>query len=60
MGTFTQISSPLYRLLISVADNCAMRCDLHVHSIASGMFTVPGLDRICRESYNDPAEVYDR
>src|SRR5258708_4989596 len=37
-----------------------MRCDLHVHSIASGMFTVPGLDRICRESYNDPAEVYDQ
>lgn len=37
-----------------------MRCDLHVHSIASGMFTVPGLSRICRESYNDPAEVYDR
>src|SRR6202795_711483 len=37
-----------------------MRCDLHVHSIASGMFTVPGLNRICRESYNDPAEVYDR
>jgi predicted metal-dependent phosphoesterase TrpH len=24
------------------------------------MFTVPGLNRICRESYNDPAEVYDR
>jgi predicted metal-dependent phosphoesterase TrpH len=37
-----------------------MRCDLHVHSIASGMFTVPGLDRICRESYNDPVEVYNR
>jgi predicted metal-dependent phosphoesterase TrpH len=37
-----------------------MRCDLHVHSIASGMFTVPGLNRICRESYSDPAEVYDR
>src|SRR5258708_4752811 len=37
-----------------------MRCDLHVHSIASGMFTVPGLDRICRESYTDPAEVYER
>src|SRR5580692_8680587 len=36
-----------------------MRCDLHVHSIASGMFTVPGLDRICRESYNDPIEVYN-
>jgi predicted metal-dependent phosphoesterase TrpH len=37
-----------------------MRCDLHVHSIASGMFNVPGLDRICRESYNDPVEVYNR
>jgi predicted metal-dependent phosphoesterase TrpH len=37
-----------------------MRCDLHVHSVASGMFNVPGLDRICRESYNDPREVYDR
>ncbi len=37
-----------------------MRCDLHVHSIASGMFTAPGLNRICRESYNDPTEVYDR
>ena len=24
------------------------------------MFNVPGLDRICRESYNEPAEVYDR
>jgi len=37
-----------------------MRCDLHVHSIASGMFTAPGLNRICRESYTDPAEVYER
>ena len=60
MSTFTQISSPLHRLFISAGDNWTMRCDLHVHSIASGMFTVPGLDRICRESYNDPVEVYDR
>ncbi len=37
-----------------------MCCDLHVHSIASGRFNVPGLDRICRESYTDPAEVYER
>jgi predicted metal-dependent phosphoesterase TrpH len=36
-----------------------MRCDLHVHTIHSGMCTVPLLDRICRESYNDPDEVYD-
>jgi predicted metal-dependent phosphoesterase TrpH len=35
-----------------------MKCDLHVHSIHSGMCTVPLLDRICRESYNDPLEVY--
>jgi predicted metal-dependent phosphoesterase TrpH len=37
-----------------------MRCDLHVHSIASGMFTAPVLNRVCRESYNDPEEVYNR
>src|SRR5713101_7541479 len=37
-----------------------MRCDLHVHSFASGMFTAPGLNRFCRESYNEPAEVYER
>ncbi len=24
------------------------------------MFNVPGLDRICRESYTHPAEVYKR
>ena len=35
-----------------------MRCDLHVHTLASGMCSVPLLDRICRESYNDPHEVY--
>jgi len=60
MGTLTQILTLLYRLFISAADNYTMRCDLHVHTIASGMFTAPGLNRICRESYNDPGEVYDR
>ena len=35
-----------------------MRCDLHVHSIASGMCQTPGFERICRESYNEPNEVY--
>jgi predicted metal-dependent phosphoesterase TrpH len=35
-----------------------MKCDLHVHSIHSGMCTVPFLNRFCRESYNDPREVY--
>jgi predicted metal-dependent phosphoesterase TrpH len=37
-----------------------MRCDLHVHSIASGMSTTPGLTKLCRESYNEPVQVYDR
>src|SRR5580700_2494793 len=36
-----------------------MRCDLHVHTIHSGMCTVPVFDRICRESYNEPLEVYE-
>lgn len=36
-----------------------MRCDLHVHTRHSGMCTVPVAKRICRESYNDPVEVYD-
>ena len=35
-----------------------MKCDLHVHSIHSGMCTVPLLNRICRESYSDPQTVY--
>ena len=35
-----------------------MRCDLHVHTLHSGMCSVPLLNRICRESYNDPHEVY--
>jgi predicted metal-dependent phosphoesterase TrpH len=37
-----------------------MQCDLHVHSTGSGMCNTPGLSRICKESYNDPAEVYER
>jgi len=36
-----------------------MRCDLHVHTDRSGMCTVPVADRFCRESYNDPLEVYE-
>lgn len=37
-----------------------MRCDLHVHSIASGMCNTPVLNRVCRESYNQPEEVYSQ
>src|SRR5258705_288616 len=35
-----------------------MRCDLHIHSIAAGMCTTPWLDRVSKESYNLPDEVY--
>jgi predicted metal-dependent phosphoesterase TrpH len=37
-----------------------MRCDLHVHTTGSGMCNAPGLTRICRESYNQPEDVYHR
>ena len=37
-----------------------MRCDLHIHSTASGRCNTPGLSRVCLESYNDPHEVYNR
>lgn len=60
MDTFTYNSPPLHGLLISRVNNGFMRCDLHVHSIASGMCNTPLVNRICRESYNDPAEVYTR
>ena len=36
-----------------------MRCDLHVHTLHSGMCTIPVLRRICRESYSDPRAVYE-
>ena len=52
-----QNSQPLYGLFISVRDTLSMRCDLHVHSVASGMFDAPGLG-FCRESYSEPVEVY--
>ena len=35
-----------------------MKCDLHVHSYFSGRCTTPVINKICRESYNDPEEVY--
>src|SRR6516162_10225109 len=37
-----------------------MRCDLHVHTTGSGMCNTPGLTRICRESYSQPEDVYQR
>jgi predicted metal-dependent phosphoesterase TrpH len=46
-------------LFIFVADNGLMRCDLHVHTKASGMFDLPGLKHLCKECYNEPLEVYD-
>jgi predicted metal-dependent phosphoesterase TrpH len=37
-----------------------MKCDMHVHSWHSGMFTPPVLRHICRESYSAPEQVYIR
>jgi len=36
-----------------------MKCDLHVHTVHSGMCTVPLLNRICRESYSSAQHVYE-
>ena len=37
---------------------CIVRCDLHVHSLHSGMCTLPLLKAICRECYSEPEAVY--
>ena len=37
-----------------------MRCDLHVHTVHSGMCTIPVLSRVCLESYNEPHALYER
>src|SRR5208282_2736227 len=37
---------------------CIVRCDLHVHTIHSGMCTLPLLKAICRECYSEPEAVY--
>jgi predicted metal-dependent phosphoesterase TrpH len=55
-----QISRLFHGLFISSYHNSFMRCDLHVHSTASGMCNTPGLSRVCRESYNEPQEVHER
>lgn len=36
-----------------------MKCDLHVHTVHSGMCTVPVLRHVCRESYTEPDELYE-
>jgi predicted metal-dependent phosphoesterase TrpH len=36
-----------------------MKCDLHVHTLGSGMCTIPLLKRVCRESYNEAGHVYE-
>jgi predicted metal-dependent phosphoesterase TrpH len=59
-GFFIYISLVLHRLFISSFYPFHMRCDLHVHTTGSGMCNTPGLTRICRESYNQPEDVYRR
>jgi predicted metal-dependent phosphoesterase TrpH len=54
------ICRALHALFISCIQHKFMRCDLHLHSTASGMCDTPGLTRLCKESYNQPGAVYDR
>ncbi len=35
-----------------------MRCDLHVHTVHSGMCNIPLLKAVCLESYSDPETLY--
>ena|GEM_PF-233593 len=58
--SFMHNSPFLHALFISCIQTISMRCDLHLHSTGSGMCNTPGLRRICKESYNDPADVYAR
>ena len=37
-----------------------MRCDLHVHTVHSGMATVPVVNRFCRECYTPPDALYEK
>ena len=37
-----------------------MRCDMHVHTIHSGMCTVPLARAICRECYTSPDELFKK
>lgn len=60
MASFMYILWFLHVLFISRIETITMRCDLHVHSTGSGMCSTPGLRRICKESYNNPADVYAR
>jgi predicted metal-dependent phosphoesterase TrpH len=36
-----------------------MKCDMHVHTVHSGMCTIPVMSHFCRESYNHPEALYD-
>src|SRR3981081_4057366 len=35
-----------------------MKCDMHVHTVHSGMCTIPVMRRICKESYTGPDALY--
>jgi predicted metal-dependent phosphoesterase TrpH len=37
-----------------------MKCDMHVHTLHSGMCTQPVAKKFCRESYSDPDAVYEK
>jgi predicted metal-dependent phosphoesterase TrpH len=55
---FIVSSHGCYKLVTVIALEWCMRCDLHVHTVHSGMTDFPGLGGICRECYTDPLALY--
>ena len=37
-----------------------MRCDLHVHTVHSGLCNIPVISAFCLESYSEPEAVYNK
>ncbi len=40
--------------------NRSMRCDLHVHTVHSGLCNIPVISAFCLESYSEPEAVYSK
>jgi predicted metal-dependent phosphoesterase TrpH len=57
---FILTSHNFYNNVTAIALKWCMRCDLHVHTVHSGMTDFAGLGSLCRESYNDPLALYGR
>jgi predicted metal-dependent phosphoesterase TrpH len=57
---FTDVFSRLHLPVTEAGLQRDMKCDLHVHTLHSGLCTLPVANRFCRESYSEPEAVYLR